>query len=59
MLYVVVGMKMNCSCGYPENECEPKYLKEVLVLSDNNAERVIADIYQEHMGYGKYLEDDR
>ena len=55
MLYVVVGMKMNCSCGYPENECEPKYLKEVLVLSDNNAERVIADIYQEPIT----LEDDR
>ena len=46
---------MNCSCGYPENECEPKYLKEVLVLSDNNAERVIADIYQEPIT----LEDDR
>ena len=40
-------MKMNCSCGYPENKREPKYLNEV--LGDNNWERVIVDIYQENI----------
>ena len=47
---VVARMKMNCSCGYPKNEHEPKYLNEV--LGNNNAERVIADIYEEHIGSG-------
>ena len=55
---VVAGMKINCSCGYPENEREPKYLKEV--LGDNNVERVIADMYLRRTHwFWKYLEDDR
>ena len=41
---------MKCSCWYSENKREPKYLNEV--LGDTNTERVIADIYQEHIGSG-------
>ena len=45
---------MNCSYGYPENEHEPKYLNEV--LGDINAARVVADIYQDHIGSGDFWE---
>ena len=46
----VVGTKMNCSYAYLENEHEPKYLNEL--LGDNNAAKVVANIYQDHIGSG-------
>ena len=50
----VVGTKMNCSYAYTKNEHEPKYLNEM--LGNNNAARVVADIYQDHIGSGNFLE---
>ena len=41
---------MNCSYAYLENEYEPKYLNEL--LGDNNAAKVVANIYQDHIGSG-------
>ena len=49
-----VEMKMACSCEHPENKYVPKYLNKV--LGDKNAERVIVDMYQEHIGSGSFGE---
>ena len=51
----VLGMRMNCSYAYLENEYEPKYLNEL--LGDNNAAKVIANIYQCHIGSGEIFVD--
>ena len=48
----VVGMKMDCSYGYTENEDQPKYLNKV--LGDRNAARIVADIYQGHIEDGTF-----
>ena len=49
-----VGMKMNCSCEYPEIEREPKHHNKMLCAK--NSGRVIADIYLEHIGSGFFWE---
>ena len=50
----VVGMKMHCSYACLENEHEPKYLNEL--LGNNNVAKVVANIYQDHIGSGNFGE---
>ena len=45
---------MNCRYAYLENKHEPKYSNEL--LGDNNAAKVVANIYQDHIGSGKFWE---
>ena len=50
----VVGLTTSCSYAYTENEDQPQYLNEV--VGDQNAARVVADIYQDHIRDGFFWE---